>query len=152
MDAMQLIIGEERTKCFHPYRSLIDAGIRINGGSDHMIKWDPDTSVNPYNPFLAIWTMITRTTRYGNVIMPGQKITRREALESYTINNAFASFEENIKGSIEAGKLADMVILSDDILTCPVDQIKDIKSEMTIVGGQVVYDSGKFSQTSQNMQ
>ncbi len=58
----------------------------------------------------------------------------------YTINNAYASFEENIKGSIEAGKLADMVILTEDLLTCPVNNIKNIKVETTLVGGKVVFE------------
>ncbi len=143
-DAMKLILGEERIRSFHPYRSMIAAGIKINGGSDHMVKWDSYTSVNPYNPFLAMWTMITRTTEKGTVIMPDEAITREDALRMYTINNAFTSFEEMVKGSIEPGKLADMAILSDDILTCPADQIRNIESELTIVGGKIVYSSGKI--------
>ena len=142
-DAMRLILGEERIRDFHPYRSMLTAGIKINGGSDHMVKWDSNTSVNPYNPFLAMWTMITRTTEKGTVIMPDETITREDALKMYTINNAFASFEESIKGSIEPGKLADMAVISEDILTCPVDQIRNIESEVTIVGGKIVYSSGK---------
>jgi predicted amidohydrolase YtcJ len=59
----------------------------------------------------------------------------------YTINNAYASFEEDIKGSLEPGKLADLAILSDDLLDCPVDQIKDIRSELTMVGGKIVFSS-----------
>lgn len=144
-DAMKLILGEERIRSFHPYRSMIAAGIKINGGSDHMVKWDSYTSVNPYNPFLAMWTMITRTTEKGTVIMPDEAITREDALRMYTINNAFTSFEEMVKGSIEPGKLADMAILSDDILTCPADQIRNIESEVTIVGGKIVYSSGKIA-------
>jgi predicted amidohydrolase YtcJ len=143
-DAMKLILGEARIRSFHPYRSLLEAGVIVNGGSDHMVKWDANTSINPYNPFLAMWTMITRTTERGTVILPEEAITREQALRIYTINNAMASFEESIKGSIEPGKLADMAVLSDDILTCPVDQIKDIKSDLTMVGGKVVYTSGKF--------
>jgi predicted amidohydrolase YtcJ len=144
-DAMQFILGENRIRSFHPYRSLLEAGVIVNGGSDHMVKWDANTSVNPYNPFLAMWTMITRITERGSVILPEEAITREQALKLYTINNALASFEESIKGSIEPGKLADMAVLSDDILTCPVDQIKDIESELTIVGGRIVYSSGKLA-------
>jgi hypothetical protein len=109
-----------------------------------MVKWDANTSVNPYNPFLAMWTMISRTTERGTVIMPDEAITREEALKMYTINNAYASFEEDIKGSIEPGKLADIVVLSDDLLTCPVDQIRNIQPELTIVGGAIVYVSEEF--------
>ena len=140
-DAMKKILGEERIETFHPYRSLVDAGVVVNGGSDHMVKWDADASINPYNPFLAMWTMVTRTTERNNVIMPDEAITREEALRMYTINNAYASFEESIKGSIEPGKLADLAILSDDLLDCPVNHIKDIQSELTIVGGKIVYTS-----------
>jgi len=143
-DAMQAILGEERIKTFHPYRSMLKAGIYINGGSDHMVKWDANTSINPYNPFLAMWTMITRTTEHGTVIMPEEAITREDALKIYTINNSYASFEESLKGSIEPGKLADMAVISDDFLTCPVDQIKNIQSDLTLVGGNIVYSSGKF--------
>ena len=109
-----------------------------------MVKWDSNTSVNPYNPFLAMWTMITRTTEKGTVILPEEAISREDALKMYTINNAFASFEESIKGSIEPGKLADMAVISDDILTCPADQIRNIESEITIVGGKIVYSSGEI--------
>jgi len=140
-DAMLKILGKERIKTFHPYRSMLDEGVMVNGGSDHMVKWDADASINPYNPFLAMWTMITRTTERNSVIMPDEAITRKEALRMYTINNAYASFEEDIKGSIEPGKLADLAILSHNLLDCPVDQIREIQSEMTIVGGKIVYSA-----------
>ncbi len=143
-DAMLQILGEEKIRTFHPYRSLFDAGVMVNGGSDHMVKWDANASINPYNPFLGMWSAITRKTERGTVIEPQQAITREEALKMYTINNAFASSEELLKGSIEGGKLADMVILTDDILTCPVDNIKEIESEATIVGGKVVYSKGNI--------
>lgn len=119
-----------------------DEGIIINGGSDHMVGLDADASINPYNPFLAMWTMVTRKTERGSVIAPGQAVTREEALRMYTINNAFASFEESLKGTIDPGKLADFAVLTDDLLTCPEDKIRNIKSAMTIVGGKIVYDSG----------
>lgn len=142
-DAMKKILGEERIETFHPYRSLMDAGVVVNGGSDHMVKWDANASINPYNPFLAMWAVITRTTQRNTVIMPSEALTREEALKMYTINNAYASFEESIKGSIEPGKLADVVILSNDLLDCPVNQIKDIKAELTMVGGKIVYSKMK---------
>jgi predicted amidohydrolase YtcJ len=138
-DAMESILGKERIRTFHPYKSMLDAGVMINGGSDHMVKWDANTSINPYNPFLAMWTMVTRKTERGSVIGPSEAITRERALKIYTINNAYASFEESIKGSIEPGKLADMAILTDDILNCPVDKIKDIESVLTILSGKIIY-------------
>lgn len=144
-DAMKTILGDQRIKTFLPYRSLLDGGVVVNGGSDHMVKRDPDQSINPYNPFLAMWSMITRTTERGYVIVLGEAVSREEALKIYTINNAGASFEESLKGSIEPGKLADIAILSDDLLTCPVGQIKNIKADLTIVGGKIIYYSGNNS-------
>ena len=138
-DAMLKILGPERIRTFHPYRSMLEAGMVVSAGSDHMVKLDDKDSINPYNPWLAIWSMVTRKTRRGTVIVPEEAITREQALRCYTINNAFASFEEELKGSIEPGKLADMVVLEQDYLNCPADEIKDITVEMTLLGGQVVY-------------
>lgn len=138
-DAMKYILGDERIKEFNPFGSLCAAGVVVCGGSDHMDKLDPNTSINPYNPFLAMWSMITRTTERGNIIMVSEAISRENALKMYTINNAFATFEENLKGSLEPGKLADLVVLSDDILTCAENEIKNTHSELTMVGGNVVY-------------
>jgi hypothetical protein len=139
--AMESILGTEKIKIFHPYRSMTDAGVMINGGSDHMVKWDANSSINPYNPFLAIYAMVTRKTEQGSQVLPAQALSREEAIKAYTINNAYASFEESIKGSIEPGKLADMAVLSDDILSCNEERLREIKSLMTILGGKTVYGS-----------
>ncbi len=141
-DAMKYILDDETLRSFHPYADMVEAGITINGGSDHMVKLDANTSINPYNPFLAMWTAITHRTERGSLIKGSQSISRQLALEMYTINNAFGSFEDRLKGSIEPGKLADLAVLSDDFLTCPVDHIKNIQAELTILGGKIVYDSG----------
>src|SRR5690606_1798722 len=135
------VLGEERMKTFHPYRSMMEAGIIINGGSDHMVKLDPDVSINPYNPFLAMWSVITRNTESGKVFNEGEAVSRMEALKMYTINNAFATFEEEIKGSLEVGKMADLVVLSADILTCADAEIPHIKSVLTMVNGETVYEN-----------
>jgi hypothetical protein len=140
-EAMELILGSEKIRIFHPYRTLVNAGVKINGGSDHMVKWDADASINPYNPFLAMWVMVTRKTERGSVILQSESLTREEALRSYTIDNAYATFEESVKGSIEPGKLADLAVLSDDLLSCPADSIKNIKSLMTILDGKIIYTS-----------
>jgi hypothetical protein len=142
-DAMQKILGNDRINSFHPYRSMTGGGVIVNGGSDHMVKWDANTSINPYNPFLGMWSMIARETERGSVICPKEAISREEALKIYTINNAYASFEEKIKGSIEPGKLADLAVLTDDILSCPVGRIREIEAVMTILGGKIVYSAEK---------
>ena len=105
-----------------------------------MVKVDANTSINPYNPFLSMWSMITRKTEGGTIITANEQISREQALRTYTINNAYASFDESSRGSIEVGKWADLAVLSDDLLTCPVDQIKEIRSELTLLGGEVVFD------------
>jgi len=139
-DAMFYVLGEERMRTFHPYRSLIDSGIVVSAGSDHMVGLDDRESINPYNPWLALYAMVTRKTERGTVIMPEEAISREQALRCYTINNAFASFEEKLKGSIETGKLADMVVLENDYLTCPEEEIKEIKVKTTVLGGEVIYE------------
>ncbi|MCK5134249.1 MAG: amidohydrolase family protein [Bacteroidales bacterium] len=136
---MNYILGDVRIKTFLPARSMIDGGMMLNGGSDHMVKFDSYSSTNPYNPFLGMWVLITRTTERGTVICADEAISREEALRIYTINNAYGTFDENIKGSIEPGKLADMIVISADYLSCPVDSIRTIQVEKTILGGLVVY-------------
>lgn len=140
-DAMKYILGEERIKTFNPFGGMQKEGVILCAGSDHMVKLDANTSINPYNPFLGMSVMVTRATGDGTIIEAEQELSRRNALRSYTINNAYATFEEHIKGSIEVGKLADLAILSKDPLICPEDEIKEIVSEMTIIGGKVVYRS-----------
>jgi hypothetical protein len=140
-DLLAHVLGPKRMNTFHPYRSLMDAGVTINGGSDHMVKVDPDLSINPYNPFTAMWSLVTRKTEKGNIYNAREAISREDALRMYTINNAYASFEESVKGSIEKGKFADLVVLSDDLLTCPEDSIRTIRPVLTMVNGKTVYDA-----------
>lgn len=133
------VFGPERMKYFQPLRDLFDAGIVVGGGSDHMIRFDPRLATNPYHPFLGMWIATTRKMVDGNVLNPEQRISRMEALKMWTWNGAYLSFEEKEKGSIEPGKLADLVIISKDYATCSVDEIKNIEALQTIVGGRVVY-------------
>lgn len=125
-------LGRERARRgAYVWRKLIDAGAIICNGTDAPVE-----SVNPFENFFA---SVTRKTKEGSEFFPEEKMTRIEALKSYTINGAYAAFEENIKGTIEAGKLADMVILSKDILTIPDWDIPNTKVLYTILGGRVVY-------------
>jgi predicted amidohydrolase YtcJ len=91
--------------------------------------------------------VVTRKTDRGTVFNPEQAISREQALRMYTINNAYASFEENIKGSISVGKLADLVVLSDDLLTCQEDAIRGITPLLTIVDGRQVFDKAILKST-----
>src|SRR5206468_11832455 len=95
---------------------------------------------NPYNPFLAMWTTITRKAKgYEGQLHPEEALSREQALRFYTINNAYLMFLENQIGSLEEGKRADFVIVDTDILTCPVDSIKEAQVLQTYLGGQRVY-------------
>lgn len=138
-DALKDVFGPERMAQFLPFRSLLDAGVVVVGGSDHMIRFDSRDAINPYHPFFGMWMAVTRKTAAGAVYNPEQRVTREEALKMWTINGAYNSFEENIKGSIQPGKLADMIVVTKDYLTCPEDEIRDIEPLMTMVDGKVAY-------------
>jgi predicted amidohydrolase YtcJ len=138
--AIKDVFGSDRMKDFQPLRSLIDAGVVVGGGSDHMIRFDPREATNPYHPFLGMWIAVTRKTVDSTVLNPEQRISRMEALKLWTWNGAYLMFAENDRGSIEPGKLADFVVLSKDYETCPEDEIKDIEALRTVVGGKIVYD------------
>jgi hypothetical protein len=99
-----------------------------------------DSPVVPDNPLVGIYAAVTRRAESGQYLSPEERISAKQALAMYTINAAYASFEENIKGSITPGKLADMVVLSDDPLKSPPERIKDIRVEMTIIDGKVVWE------------
>jgi predicted amidohydrolase YtcJ len=142
LDGVTLLsqFGDKRLTYFHPYRTLFDRGVVVGGGSDHMQKLGSLRSINPYNPFLGMWIVLVRQPRWTDKpLHPEQRLTREEAVRLYTINNAYLTFEERQKGSLEAGKLADFIILDRDILTCPVDEVKDAKVRETWLGGRQVY-------------
>ena len=129
-------IGKERIKYSHPYKSFLDNNVKVAFGTD----WP----VAPLNPLLGIYAAVTRRTvdnKNPGGWLPEQKISIEDAIKCYTLNAAFASFEENYKGSIEVGKLADMVVLSEDILTIEPVKIKDVKVEMTIFNGEIIYEA-----------
>jgi predicted amidohydrolase YtcJ len=123
--------GEKRLERMFAARSFLDAGVKIAAHSDHPCA--------PYPPLMAIHGLVNRKTKNGKPIGQSQKITVMEALKLYTVNSAYQQFDEDKLGSIEEGKLADMVVLGEDILTIPTERIKDIPIEMTIIGGRVVY-------------
>jgi len=127
-------IGPERIKTSYAYRSLLDHGVRLALGTD----WD----VAPLNPLLTIYAAVTRATLDGrnpNGWMPEQKLTVAQAVEAYTMGSAYAEFQEKEKGSITPGKLADMVILSDDIFTIDPKLIRTVQVDTTIMDGKVVW-------------
>ncbi|MCL4854870.1 MAG: amidohydrolase, partial [Bryobacteraceae bacterium] len=122
--ALTKVFGNDGMRYFFPLRSYVDAGIIVAGGSDHMIGFDKNSAVNPYNPFLGMWTAVTRKMKDGAVLHPEERISREEALKMYTIWAAYLQFDEEKKGSIEPGKLADLVVIDRDYMTCPEDEIQ----------------------------
>ena len=139
--ALAGVLGPDRMGTLQPYRSIIDAGVVVAGGSDHMIKFDARESVNPFDPFLGMWIAVTRMTTDGSVHNPEQRITRQEALRMWTLNAAYLAFEEDVKGSLEPGKYADFVIVDRDILTCAEDELRETRVLATVLGGREVYST-----------
>ncbi|TFH13265.1 amidohydrolase [Candidatus Bathyarchaeota archaeon] len=127
-------VGLDRCKWLKPHRAWLDQGIMTAAGTD--------SPVTPFYPFPCLWAAVARRTEMKKIVLgEDQRVSREEAIRMYTINGAHLSFEENIKGSLEPGKLADMIILDRDILTCPEDDIKDTKVRTTYLGGKVVYEA-----------
>ncbi len=125
--------GPERLNWMFAVRSFLDAGIRVTQASDY--------PPGPFEPMMALRSEVTRTDSHGNVWGPKQRVTVEEALRVGTINGAYASFEENQKGSITAGKLADLVVLGRDPLRVDPMDLIDIPIERTMVGGRWVFEA-----------
>ncbi len=113
------------------WRKLLDSGALIANGTD--------VPVEPEDPIACFYAAVTRKMKDGTAFFPAQKMTRDEALRSYTINGAYASFQEDLKGSLTPGKLADITVLSKDIMTCPEEEIRSAEVLYTIVGGKILY-------------
>lgn len=125
-------VAQSQMPWLYRIKSPIDTGIKVAAASD--------APVIPINPMTGIYGAVTRQAESGQVLQPDERITAAKALELYTLNSAYASFEESIKGSLAPGKLADMAILSVNPLTVPPEKLKEIKVEKTIIGGVVVWE------------
>ncbi|MEM7502842.1 MAG: amidohydrolase [Pseudomonadota bacterium] len=137
---MEERIGRDRSRGAYAFRRLWDAGAIVSFGSD-----SPGTNASRYylNPMLGIYAAVTRKTLTGQPEggwFPQEKLTVEEAIKAYTLHTAYAAYEEDIKGTLTVGKLADYVVLSDNLRTMDPDDIKDVTVEMTVVGGKVVHD------------
>jgi predicted amidohydrolase YtcJ len=115
------------------WRKLMATGAVVTNGTD--------VPVEKIDPIAGFHATVTRRMKDGNTFFPDQRMSREEALRSYTLNNAYAAFEEDIKGSLTPGKLADIVVLSRDIMTIPDDEILETRVTHTILGGRVVYSA-----------
>jgi len=130
-------IGHDRASRTYAFRTFLDHGVRLAFGTD----WN----VAPLNPMLGLYAAVTRATLDGknpNGWFPEQKITLKEAIEAYTMGSAYAEFQDKEKGSITPGKLADMVILSDDLFSINPVKIRDVTVVKTILGGKLIYEAG----------
>jgi predicted amidohydrolase YtcJ len=131
-------IGHDRASRTYAFRTLLDHKVRLAFGTD----WP----VAPLNPILGLYAAVTRATLDGknpNGWFPDQKLTMAEAVEAYTMGSAYAEFQEKEKGSITSGKLADFVILSDDIFRVDPTTIRDVKVLKTFVGGKLIWEAGR---------
>jgi hypothetical protein len=117
------------------WQSLIKSGAHVGNGTD--------APVEDVSPIASFYASVTRLAKDGKVFYPAQRMSRMEALRSYTVENAYAAFEENLKGTLKVGMLGDVTVLSQDILTVPEDRILKAEVEYTIVGGKVVYQKGR---------
>ena len=126
-------LGDERARVTsYVWRDLLRSGALLGNGTD--------VPVEPIDPIASFYASVTRRMADGRDFYPQQAMTRMEALRSYTINNAYAAFEEEFKGSLAPGKLADLVVLSQDLLTVADEEILDTRVDYTVVGGRVVYE------------
>ncbi len=130
--------GEEAAKSAPPITKMIESGVPVGAGTDA-------TRVSSYNPWISLYWLVTGKTVGGTRLYPESNcLSRMEALRLYTVGSAWFANEENKKGSIELGKLADLVVLSSDYFTIPEEEIKRIESVLTLVGGKIVYGAGVF--------
>ena len=128
-------LGHDRARYSYAWRSMLDHHVRLAFGTD--------CPVAPLNPLLGLYAAVTRATldgKHPDGWIPEEKITLPEAVEAYTMGSAYAEFQEKDKGSITPGKLADFVIMSDDIFALGADAIQSVKVETTVVGGKIVYN------------
>ena len=129
-------LGMRRSKeGAYVWKSLLESGAVVTNGTDAPVE-----DVNPLDSFYA---SVTRELADGVTFFPEQAMSREEAIRAYTIDAAYSAFEETSKGSLVAGKLGDVVVLSKDLIKCPANEIKDAKVEMTIVGGKIVYQKSE---------
>jgi predicted amidohydrolase YtcJ len=126
-------LGPERLRGAYAWRSLLATGVLIAGGSDFPVE-------SP-NPFYGIHAAVTRRPRAGQdpQWQPEQRMTREEAVRSFTTWNAYASRQEADLGTLEPGKRADLVVLSDDVFTCPEERIPEIRPALTLLDGEIVF-------------
>jgi len=136
--------GYDRLRYFQPLNSLFSKGIVAGGGSDHMQKIGSVRAVNPYNPFLGMWVTLTRQSRWSDQqLYPEEALSREQAIRFYTANNAILLFLEEVTGSLEPGKFADLILLDRNILECELDELAQTQVLRTYLAGKLIYEREK---------
>ncbi len=132
--------GYDRLRYFQPLSSLFKSGVVVGGGSDHMIKIGSLRATNPYNPFLGMWVTLTRRSRWSDrQLHIEEALSREQAIRFYTMNNAILLFLDDVTGSLEPGKFADLIVLDRDLLQCDLDDITQTQVLRTYLTGKLVY-------------
>jgi predicted amidohydrolase YtcJ len=139
-EALAEALGKERLAHFIGLKTWRDANVVVAINTDHMFGLDRDEAMNPFNPFLTMYTATTRRTESGQVVGAAEAVPREEALRMMTSAAARLSFDEKDRGSIETGKLGDLVVLDDHVMTCPAERLRSIQAAVTVIGGRVVYE------------
>ncbi|MBS0210058.1 MAG: amidohydrolase family protein [Planctomycetes bacterium] len=144
-DALADALGQSRIETFIGVNRWRKAGVHVALNSDHMQGFDPDSSLNPYNPFLTMYAAVSRRTEGGKVIGADQRVSRTDALRMMTQDAAWLHFDDEKKGTLEVGKLGDLAVLTDDYFVCDEAKIPALRALLTVVGGLVVYDADEKS-------
>jgi predicted amidohydrolase YtcJ len=139
-DALSKALGRERLAHFIGLRTWREAGVDVAINTDHMLGLDPNESLNPFNPFLTMYNATTRRTEAGQAVGGDEAVSRQEALRMMTSMAARFSFDEKNRGSIETGKLGDFVVMNEHLLTVPAERMREIRADLTIVGGRVAFE------------
>jgi predicted amidohydrolase YtcJ len=130
-DSFRTNLGSKRTRWIYPFKTWLNKGLKPSGSSDCPVVLGA--------PLLGIWAAVNRKTEAGETLVSEECVTPQEAIQMYTIHSAYTSYDEHTKGSLEPGKHADIVILTDDPTTIPPDQIKNITVLATIIAGHIAY-------------
>ena len=139
-DALTTGLGRSRLAHFIGLETWRKAGVGVAINTDHMLGLDRNEALNPFNPFLTIYTATTRKTESGQVVSGDEAVSRQEALRMMTSAAVRFSFDEKDRGSIEPGKFGDFVVLDDHVMTVPAERLRTLQPVMTIIGGQIVFE------------
>jgi predicted amidohydrolase YtcJ len=126
-------VGEKRALNYKPVRKYLDHGVVVTSSSDV-------TSTVSANPFVSLYALVTRKNKLGQLVAPQEAVSREEALRTYTTAGTWLTREEHLKGSIEVGKVADLAVLDRDYFEVPDEEIKEVEVDLTVVGGEVVWE------------